>query len=236
MKLYMNTTFGLSLLSLSLLFMSCTKLPLKENEHIIFFGDSITELGIKPNGYISLIQDSLDIMYPDLNIETIGAGISGHKVPDLDNRLERDILSKNPSTVIIYIGINDVWHSILPSLQGTPKDQYESGLHHIIKAIKSIDARIILCTPSVIGEKYDGSNMLDTLLDDYAEISRQIAIKENIELCDLRKEFKKFLCENNRDNLEKGILTYDGVHLSDMGNKIVSEMLIDILINTDNCK
>ena len=50
--------------------------------------------------------------------EMINAGISGHKVPDLQGRLDRDVLSKEPTVVFIYIGINDVWHSLLLKLQG----------------------------------------------------------------------------------------------------------------------
>ena len=36
------------------------------------------------------------------------------------------MLNKKPSIVVIYIGINDVWHS--QNGKGTPKDEFESGL------------------------------------------------------------------------------------------------------------
>jgi len=48
--------------------------------------------------------------HKELGVEVIGAGISGNKVPDLQRRLERDVLKKKPTVVFIYIGINDVWH------------------------------------------------------------------------------------------------------------------------------
>lgn len=206
----------------------CTK---PKPDTILFFGDSITELGVKPNGYVTLIRSELNSQFPKRNIEIIGAGISGHKVPDLEARLNSDVLLKQPDIVVIYIGINDVWHSILPGHTGTSAEDFEAGLHRIIRQLKAINADVVLCTPSVVGEKKDGSNLLDLQLDQYAEISRNIANKENLMLIDLRKEFKSYLSVNNPANAEKGILTYDGVHLSDKGNKFVAVMMLQQLID-----
>ncbi len=207
---------------------ACTK---PKPASILFFGDSITELGVKPKGYVTLIQTEINKQFPARKIEVIGAGISGHKVPDLEARLERDVLSKKPDIVVIYIGINDVWHSILPGHTGTSAEDFEAGLHRIIKQLKAINASIVLCTPSVVGEKNDNSNPLDEKLDQYAEISRNVANKEKLILIDLRKEFKSYLTENNPTNVEKGILTYDGVHLSDKGNEFVADVMLKRLVD-----
>jgi len=200
-------------------------------ETILFFGDSITELGVKPTGYITLIQSEMNKQFSKQNIKVIGSGISGHKVPDLEARLNSDVLLKQPDIVVIYIGINDVWHSILPGHTGTSTEDFEAGLHRIIKQLKAINAEIVLCTPSVVGEKNNSSNPLDRQLDHYAEISRNVASEENLILIDLRKEFKSYLLKNNPANAEKGILTYDGVHLSDLGNRFVADIMMKQLID-----
>lgn len=204
------------------------KAPFKQDEKIIFFGDSITELGDQPGGYVTQVRDSLHQEYPNLNIQVIGAGISGHKVPDLQARLERDVLSKNPSIVVIYIGINDVWHWDL-GIGGTPKDVYKSGLIDIISKIKANGARVILCTPSVIGEKKPGTNKMDSMLDEYSQISRNVADSLNIQMVDLREKFKEYELAHNPDNLEKGVLTKDGVHLSPTGHKFVTHLMLKAL-------
>ena len=80
--------------------------------------------------------DSLHETHEGMNIEVIGAGVSGNKVPDLQKRLQRDVLDKQPSLVVIYIGINDVWHWVTPGLKGTTKEDYESGLKDIIASIQ----------------------------------------------------------------------------------------------------
>src|SRR5436190_19857838 len=142
---------------------------LKKGDRVVFLGDSITQAGAGPGGYVTLARETLDKEHKDLGVEVIGAGISGNKVPDLEKRLERDVLSKKPTLVVIYIGINDVWHSQFG--KGTPKDDYKQGLSNLIGNIQKAGARVILCTATVIGEKTDGSNPLDKMLDEYCDIS-----------------------------------------------------------------
>lgn len=201
---------------------------------IIFLGDSITQEGYQPGGYVDLIRKNLHRAgQPDVQI--IGAGISGNKVPDLQWRLEKDVLSKKPSTVVIYIGINDVWHYQL-KIGGTSKDRYEAGLQDLISRIHGIGAEVVLCTPSVVGEKTDGTNPLDPMLDDYSEISRKVAAANNIALCDLRKAFLRELKEKNTGNQDKGVLTRDGVHLNDAGNRFVAAQIEHALQTLDTRK
>ncbi len=200
--------------------------PLKKGEKIIFLGDSITAGGTSKAGYITVIKGILAEKHKDLEIEVVNAGISGHKVPNLQARLEKDVLAKKPSLVVIYIGINDVWHSEMKPPKGTPKDKFEEGLKDIIGKIKDNGARVVLCTPTVIGEKTGGANKLDAQLDEYANISRGVAKELQLPLCDLRQAFVDFLKANNGDNKEKGVLTGDRVHLNDAGNKLVAETML----------
>jgi isoamyl acetate esterase len=194
--------------------------PLAKGEVIAFFGDSITQAGAGPTGYCRLIARAIEKQRPELGVKIIYAGISGHKVPDLQRRLNRDVLSKKPTVVFIYIGINDVWHSLRG--RGTPRDRFDSGLRDLIKKIKATGAKIVLCTPSTIGEKTDGSNKLDPMLEEYAKISRKVAADTGTTLCDLRKAFLAYLKKHNPDNKPRGILTGDGVHLNKTGNKFVA--------------
>src|SRR5260370_17078551 len=84
--------------------------PLKKGERILFLGDSITQAGAAPGGYVTLVKESLAKKHPDLAIEVIGAGISGNRVPDLEPRLDRAAIAKQPTLALIYILISDVSH------------------------------------------------------------------------------------------------------------------------------
>jgi lysophospholipase L1-like esterase len=207
---------------------------LKKDDRIVFLGDSITAKGVSEDGYVTLTSQAIAKAYPDWGIEVIGAGRGGHKVPDCQKRLDHDVLQKNPTVVVIYIGINDVWHWTHPKVvargrKGTTPEQFESGLKDMIQQANDNGARVILCTPSVIGEKPDGSNPSDKMLDEYADISRKVARETGSQLLDFRKAFVDYLKENNPKNAEQGILTEDGVHMNEEGNRLLSTLVLGAL-------
>ncbi len=203
--------------------------PLQKGDRIVFLGDSITQAGVGPKGYVTLIKTTLAEKHKDLGIAVIGAGISGNKVPDLQKRLERDVLAKKPTVVVVYIGINDVWHGENDPKRGTSKENFDAGLRDVVGRIKGAGARVVLCTPTVIGEKKAGANKLDAQLDEYAGISRKVAAETGSRLCDLRKVFVEQLATHNPDDKEKGVLTGDRVHLNEAGNKLVAETILGVL-------
>jgi isoamyl acetate esterase len=201
-------------------------LPQKQTK-VIFFGDSITELGVttRPDagtGYVLKIDSLCKTESKSEPYEFIGAGVSGNKVYDLYLRLEDDILAKKPDVVIIYVGVNDVWHKTLLGT-GTDADKFEKFYLAILKKLKEKNIKAILCTPAVVGEKTDFSNPLDGDLNRYSNIIRDIAKKNNLLLIDLRQKFLEYDKANNPDNQEKDILTRDKVHLNEKGNQLVAE-------------
>ncbi|MGH2553489.1 MAG: SGNH/GDSL hydrolase family protein [Chitinophagaceae bacterium] len=210
----------------TILFLSCAFAPQKKTR-VIFFGDSITELGVKEKpykGYI-LVMDSLCRTENKTDqYEFVGSGISANKVYDLYLRLEEDVLSKNPDVVVIYIGVNDVWHKTLLGT-GTDADKFEKFYQAILKKLNDRNIKAILVTPAVVGEKTDMSNPLDGDLNRYSNIIRDIAKKNELPLVDLRKEFLNYYKSNNPNNEEKNILTYDKVHLNTKGNQLVADLM-----------
>lgn len=201
--------------------------PPARGERIVFLGDSITQGGDRPGGYVTLVREAVATALPDQGVEVIGAGISGNKVPDLEKRLDRDVLARKPTTVVVYIGINDVWHS--QRGQGTPKDAFEKGLRSLVERIRGGGARVILCTPSVIGEKPAGENPLDQMLDEYSAVTRDVAADLKTGLLDLRKAFVAHVATANAAKAERGTLTTDGVHLNAAGNRFVADRMLEAL-------
>ncbi|GGB93575.1 SGNH/GDSL hydrolase family protein [Dyadobacter sediminis] len=196
---------------------------------VIFFGDSITQAGVSPTGYITKMTEMLKAQGKESQYELMGAGIGGNKVYDLYLRLEDDVLSKKPDVVFIYVGINDVWHKTTYGT-GTDPDKYVKFYEALIKKMKAQNIRVIVCTPTVIGERNDASNPQDGDLNYYSRLIREIATRNNLQLCDLRKYFQDYLAQNNPKNEEKGILTTDRVHLTDNGNKFLAEKMMEALV------
>jgi lysophospholipase L1-like esterase len=204
---------------------SAVQADLKDGETVVFLGDSITQAGAGETGYVTLFRQSIEAARPNSRIQVIGAGISGNRVPNLEARLDKDVLARKPSVVVIYIGINDVWHT--KNGRGTPADEYERGLRSLVKRCQDAGARVVLCTPSVIGEKPDGSNELDKLLDEFCGISRRVATESGATLLDLRAAFLAYLREYNTATQAQGVLTTDGVHLNDAGNRFVAVRMLE---------
>ncbi|HTB23863.1 MAG TPA: GDSL-type esterase/lipase family protein [Puia sp.] len=191
---------------------------------VVFFGDSITEAAVNPHGFIT-IDDSLLNPKGSSNYDLIGAGISGNKVYDLYFRMDDDVLSKSPDIVVIWVGVNDVWHK--KSGTGTDADKFERFYLAMVKKFKAANIKVIVCTPAAIGEKNDNTNEQDGDINKYSNMIRKIATDQQLTLVDLRAEFESYEKNNNPNNLDRGILTTDGVHLNDAGNMFVAKLMAE---------
>ena len=211
-----------SLILISITYLSMTAF---EKTTILFFGDSITQQGVEKNGYIQQIQEHIAHSSSNLEYNLIGSGISGNKIYDLYLRLEDDVLNKKPNIVVIFIGVNDVWHKVTAHT-GTDLNKFEAFYKAIIKKLQSANIKTVLCTPAVIGEKRNGENSLDKELDDYANTIQKIAVDYKCDLIDLRSIFTAYNEKNNTANANYGLLTTDGVHLNFNGNKQVADAII----------
>lgn len=224
-------------LIISLLIISCENMNDNQPAKIVFLGDSITQQAEDfEDGFIGLIRQNL----VQDKFELVGKGIGGNKVSDLLTRYKSDVIDLNPDIVFIYIGINDVWHKY-DFGTGSDIDLYEKGLRTIISDIKSLGSKIVLCTPTVIGENTGdfvlGNQFKDVEtmekmngdLDTFSEVVRKLSNEYETELLDLRKIFMDYLAENNINNDAAGILTTDGVHLNYQGNKLIADQMINFI-------
>jgi lysophospholipase L1-like esterase len=198
----------------------------KPPQKIVFFGDSITQAAVGKTGYITRI-DSINKSKKGRNYELIGAGISGNRVEDLYKRLDRDVLSKNPDAVVIWIGVNDVWHKKF--VTDSNKQQFSHYYSALLTKLQERNIRAIICTPGVIGEKKAGANDMDPAINECADSIRAIARRFHCPLVDLRKQFLSYIHHYNSSNQKSGILTSDGVHLNPTGNLFVAEQMYKII-------
>jgi len=209
---------------------------ISSNKKVVFLGDSITQNAVINSedfkGFISLLEENVN-----QNTELVGKGIGGDKVSDLLTRYRDDVIKLNPDIVFIYIGINDVWHKYDYGT-GTDIDLYENGLRQIITDIKENGVEVILCTPTVIGENkgeftlvnqfkdIETMEIMNNDLDDYSDVIRKLSKEFDTKLLDLRKIFMQYISENNPENKSKGVLTKDGVHLNNLGSKLIADEMI----------
>jgi len=199
--------------------------PLKDGDCIVFFGDSITEHGQRPGGYVTLVEQALRQRLPDRRIRVVGAGKGWDKVADLRERIDRDVLKHKPTIVVIEIGINDVCEE--NSHRSMMKKIWRMGLEDVIWRVKRAGARPVLTTLTVVGEKTDAPGKYDVLLEAYSGMIRDIAADRDCQLVELRNPFLDYIRANNKDNTYEGVLTTDGAHLNDRGNELMSDLILE---------
>ena len=201
--------------------MAVALLPLKKGDRIIFFGDSLTALAVKdPNvpegkGYVPLVRAALK----DAGVEVGAVATGGHKVTDLLKRVDKDVLAKKPTIVVIQIGVNDASAGVTP-------EQFKAQLEELIDKLQKGGAQVIQCTCTCRIEGYDPENAMDKKLDALAEVARLIAREKQLPLVDLRKAFIDYWKTHNPENKPKGFLTYDGNHWTETGHKFVAEQML----------
>jgi lysophospholipase L1-like esterase len=196
----------------------------EKKKKVLFFGDSITQMGVEKGGYIDVLNTLVQQNGKADQIELVGAGIGGNKIYDLYLRMEKDVLAQHPDVVVIWVGVNDVWHKA-DFGTGTDYDKFGIFYDAVVKKIQATGAKVIVVTPAAIGERNDFSNSQDGDLNMYSNWIRKYASDHSVGLVDLRKTFHDYSVANNPKNLESGILTYDRVHLNAKGNAFVAEQM-----------
>jgi lysophospholipase L1-like esterase len=81
---------------------------LKDGDHVVFYGDDITEDG----QYARAVEEYVATRFPAWNIDFFYAGVGGDRVNggdagSIDLRLDRDVIAARPNVVTIMLGMND---------------------------------------------------------------------------------------------------------------------------------
>ncbi len=173
------------------------KVRLKENDRVLFTGDSITAaerhrqayspLGF---GYVHFAGNFLLARYPKLNLRILNTGVSGDTVIDLRHRWERDCLAHKPNVLSILIGINDVWQLTMEPARAetaaTP-DEYELTLDQLLaQARQHGDCQLVLMEPFMFCR--DPHDRVVQALVPYLEIIHRLAAKHKATPVFLQRE------------------------------------------------
>lgn len=153
----------------------------KENDVILFQGDSITDCGRDRNdpanlggGYAFIIASRLQALYPQLNLKFYNTGISGNRVCDLEGRWQKDCLDLKPTVLSVLIGVNDAWRRY-DSNNPTSAADYEAGYRRIITTAKEkLGCRVVIMEPFLLHSK-EGQELWREDLDPKIQAARKVA-------------------------------------------------------------
>ena len=197
---------------------------LKNNDVVLFQGDSVTDCGRAyedinslGSGYPMLIAAGFSALYPELDVRFINKGISGNRSKDLKARWDTDCLQLKPSFISILIGINDCWRRY-DSNDPTSAEDFENNYRYLLTEIREkTDAGVLLCEPFVLPVTEDRKAWREDL-DPKIHIVR-----------DLAREFKTMLLPldgifSSASALKPPAFWLpDGVHPSMAGHALISK-------------
>ncbi len=181
---------------------------------IAFLGDSITEgcFELIPrnsggfdnvfdheNVYHKKVSDILGTLFPTVPLNIINAGIAGTCAKFGLERIERDVLSKNPDLTVVCFGLNDC------GKEDDGINEYIESLRGIFHRLKEAGSEIIFMTPCMMAENVSATihpsfvelagKLSDRqkrgVPDRYMDAARELCNEENIPVCDVYAKWKR---------------------------------------------
>jgi lysophospholipase L1-like esterase len=192
-------------------------IAVKSGEKIAFLGDSITQAGAKPNGYVRLVISGLEAV--GVKTTAIPAGISGHKSNQMLARLDKHVISKKPDWMTLSCGVNDVWHG----KRGVLLEDYKKNITKIVDLCQAADIKVMLLTSTMIKE--DEKNKLNQTLKGYNDFIIALAKEKKCLIADLNADMQAII-DASEDKKGGKLLTRDGVHMNADGNKMMATGLL----------
>lgn len=161
---------------------------LRNGDHVLFYGDSITEQHL----YTNYVETFVVTRFPGLNVRFRNTGVGGDRVTggwagDIGVRMPRDFYAYQPTVATIMLGMND--GSYQPFNQGI-FDTYASGYTKIVDGIKKNDpnCRLFLIQPSPFDDityKPGWDPGYNSVLATYGKFVKDLAAKSGFESIDL---------------------------------------------------
>ena len=202
-------------LALFCVFQLSAELLVKSGEKVLFLGDSITQFGNNPYGYVRLVESALKTA--GCRIEVIPAGVSGNKSTQMLSRFRR-LIAQKPDWLLVNCGVNDVAHST----KRVELPEYQKNMRDIFDMAQNAGIKVMVLTPTVIGE--DLGNKNNQKLAGYIKFLREEAAARKLVLADTAKAFETALKSCTRK--EKLKLTVDGLHMNGYGNQLMAATVL----------
>jgi len=184
----------------------------------VFIGDSVTDCGrdIEPpygDGYVREIARS-----QKLEGEIINVGTSGHRLVDLENRWQMDVLDHKPTLVSVAIGINDTWRRYDDN-DPTSTEDFRRRYHRVLSATKSAcNPQFVLCEPFLLAVR-DEMNTWREDLDPKIEVVHAMAKEFDAVLVPFDQHFNHLA-----ESMSMSDLAEDGIHPTVFGHSEMAKL------------
>ena len=210
-------------------------LKIKNNETILFVGDSITDCGRRDinaplgDGYVKLFSDMLAAREPAKKINIINKGIGGNTVKDLQNRWSDDVLRHKPDWLSVKIGINDLHRYLGQTPESVSPENFLACYEDILSQVKKKlpKCNILLIEPFYISNERSTTSFRSTVLKTipkYIQTVRKMQRKYKTRLVKTHDTFAKLLKYYDSDTF-----CPEPVHPNLTGHLVIAEAVYSAL-------
>ena len=208
---------------------------LKENDVVLFHGDSITDGNrgrnsdlnhVHGHGYQYILASEMYADNLNKNIDVINRGTSGDRISDLFGRWKEDCLNLKPTVLSILIGINDI---ILEydGGKGSDPERYEKIYRLLLDEVleQNPDTFIVIMEP-FFGEKEEPelNEYFKARIGGYSEKAKKIAEDYNAVFVPLQNMLDDYAKKTDIYNL-----LWDGVHPTTCGHQFIARRWKDVV-------
>jgi len=191
-------------------------LKIKTGDSIAFLGDSITDFGNRPYGYLDLVLDGF--ARAGVTVTKIPAGVCGHKSDQMLARVDKDILAKKPTWMTLSCGVNDVGHGE----RGVELAPFKENITAICDKADAAGVKVMILTPTLLTYKPGyATEARNVKLQGYCEFMRELAAKRGYPVADLDKAMRTHLAAGGDDP------SVDNLHMNGLGNQIMARGVLE---------
>jgi lysophospholipase L1-like esterase len=207
-----------------------------DGETVVFLGDSITHGG----PFHGMISAYYLTRFPDRTVRFVNAGIAGDTAGGAMGRLDEDVLSKSPSTVVIMMGMNDVGRGNYVAEPTTKQREaqtrslngHQANMDRLLGRIQTeTDARFMLMTPTpfdqtCVNDRDNNQPGCNDALGKCAEMARELAPKYEAKVVDLHGPMTAFNVQRQENDPGYTLIGPDRVHPGPPGHLMMAWLFL----------
>ena len=181
----------------------------------VALGDSLTYGWMVDKGYLDFLGEMIGEEFPDARFSLINCGMPAGTASSGLNRLQRDVLSRNPDCVFVQFGLNDAFSGYTP-------EEFRDNIEKIIREIKeNTDSDIVLVTSVCLENRKD-----NTHVKKYYDQLEELADLYKLSLVKVHLYWENRISEGIRFS---DLVQADRVHPVSHGYRFMAEAVMELL-------
>ncbi len=158
----------------------CSAVQVKDGDHVFIYDDGL---------FTSLADAAKKELAEDLKkrkIKWSSKSVKGGLLADINNDLEKNVLKKKPTAVVLSFGINDICDPKKLTLNEYDIEALKESLSKAVKTLKDAGIAVAVATPGLAGEDLEAEHQ--AAIDELATMITAFAAEHKTGLCKVRSK------------------------------------------------